>query len=163
MVDYCICIQPEAKSPQYQAIQSLCKYRPAMSINHTDWADLTKYPIAVSIETKGFSIGYETALLQVATWHSAQWRSLHWDTDSDVLAPSKEIEFLPGIVVMQHHWWFVATALDQTGKAQTFERLLLGETESILGIYKLFISLQKLVDWTKDQYWAAFQTSVLGL
>jgi hypothetical protein len=99
----------------------------------------------------------------VATWHSAQWRSLRWDTDSDVLAPSKEIEFLPGIVVMQHHWWFVATALDLTGKAQTFERLLLGETESILGIYKLFISLQKLVDWTRDQYWAAFQTSVLDL
>jgi hypothetical protein len=134
-----------------------------MSINHTDWADLTKYPIAVSIETKGPSIGYETALLQVATWHSAQWRSLHWGTDSDVLAPSREIEFLPGILVMQHHWWFVATALNQNGKAQTFERLLLGETESILGIYKLFISLQKLVDWTRDQYWAAFQTSVLGL
>ncbi|PWY91465.1 hypothetical protein BO94DRAFT_533612 [Aspergillus sclerotioniger CBS 115572] len=163
MVDYCICIQPATNSPQYQAIQSLCKYRPAMSINHTDWADLTKYPIAVSIETKGPSIGYETALLQVATWHSAQWRSLHWDTDGDVLASSGNIDFLPGIVVMQHHWWFVATALNQSGKAQTFERLLLGETESILGIYKLFLSLQRLVNWTRDQYWVTFQTSVLGL
>lgn len=161
MVDYCICIQPGTSSPQYEAIESICKHRPGKSINHTDWADLTKYPIAVSIETKGPSIGYETALLQVATWHSAQWRSMHRDTDAGDLERSGEIEFLPGIVVMQHHWWFVATALNQNGKAQTFERLLLGETESIIGIYKLFISLQKLVDWTRDQYWAAFQASVL--
>lgn len=112
-----------------------------MSINHTDWAGLTKYSITVLIETKGPSIGYETALLQGAKWHLAKWCSLHWDTDSDVSAPSKEIKFLPGIVVMQHHWWFMATALDQSDKAQTFERLLLGETQSILGIYMLFISL----------------------
>ncbi|KAL4965549.1 uncharacterized protein BDV14DRAFT_208747 [Aspergillus stella-maris] len=137
MVDFCICIQPERNSPHYQAIQSLCKYRPTMSINHTDWAVLTKYPIAVSIETKGLN--------------------------GVVLASSGKIEFLPGIVVMQHHWCFMATALNQSGKAQTFERLPLWETESILGIYKLFISLQRLINWTKDQYWVAFQTSVIGL
>ncbi|KAL2819475.1 hypothetical protein BJX63DRAFT_439009 [Aspergillus granulosus] len=162
-VDYCICIQPGEDSPQYEAIQSLSRYRPELSINHTDWADLTKYPIAISIETKGRSLEYDAALLQVATWHSAQWRSLFWDIDGDVLAHSKEIEFLPGIIVMQHQWWFVATVLNQNGKSRTFERLLLGGTDSILGIYKLVISLQKLVEWTRDEYWPKFQAIVLGL
>ncbi|KAL2810608.1 hypothetical protein BJX63DRAFT_444556 [Aspergillus granulosus] len=88
-VDYCICIQPKKNSPQYEAIQSLSKYRPELSINHTDWADLT-------------NLGYGTAPLQ-------------------------EIKFLP------------------------------------VGICELVISLQKLVDWTRDKYWPTFQASVLGL
>ncbi|KPM38324.1 hypothetical protein AK830_g8243 [Neonectria ditissima] len=158
MVDYCICIEPDENSPEYDAIESLCEQRPGMSINHTEWADLTTYPIAISIETKGPSIGYETALLQVATWHSAQWRSLRWDNPEP--ASSMKLEFLPGIIVMQHHWWFVATALNEDGKARTFERLLLGETESILGIYKLSMTLQKLVAWARDQHWPAFQTDM---
>ncbi|KAK7420550.1 hypothetical protein QQX98_002749 [Neonectria punicea] len=72
MVDFCICLQPEATSPQYHAIRSLCISRPSMSINHTDWGDLTKYPVAIYIETKGPEQSYETALLQMATWHSSQ-------------------------------------------------------------------------------------------
>ncbi|KAK7432963.1 hypothetical protein QQZ08_000434 [Neonectria magnoliae] len=131
MVDYCICIEPEINSPEYRAIESLCKRRPGKSINHTEWADLTTYPIAVSIETAS--------------------------------ASSMKLEFLPGIIVMQHHWWFVATALSEDGKTQTFERLLLGETESILGIYKLSMALQKLVEWARDQHWPAFQTDVMGM
>ena len=164
MVDYCICIEPERDSPQSRAIEGLCRWLPGQSINHTDWADLTKYPIAVSIETKGPSIGYETALLQVATWHSAQWRSLHWaQHGADVSSRSQEMEFLPGIVVMQHHWWLVATALNDDQKAQTFERVLLGDTESILGIYKLTMALQRLIQWVRDEHWPAFQSSILGL
>ena len=105
MVNFCVCIEPQTSSPQYQAIETLCKKRPGKSIYHTDWADLTKYPIAISIETKAPSIGYETALLQVATWHSAQWRSLRSaKQDMTFSTFSWEVEFLPGIIVMQHRW-----------------------------------------------------------
>lgn len=161
MIDDCICIKPKTSSPEYRAIESLCIKRPGQSINHTDWADLTTYPIAISIETKGPSIGYETALLQVATWHSAQWRSLRWANQGP--ASSMKLEFLPGIIVMQHHWRFIATALNEDGKAQTFERLPLGDTETELGIYKLSMALQKLVDCARNQHWPAFRSDVLGL
>ncbi|KAF5017127.1 hypothetical protein F66182_10985, partial [Fusarium sp. NRRL 66182] len=129
MVDFCICIQPDASSPQHDTIQSLCVNRPAMSINHTDWGDLTKYPIAISIETKGPEQSYDTALLQVATWHSSQWRSLRWGRHDCSI---EKIEFLPGIIVIKHDWYFVATSLDKHGKARTFERIPLGSSESIL-------------------------------
>ncbi|KAM6506512.1 hypothetical protein FSOLCH5_013489 [Fusarium solani] len=159
MVDFCICVQPGTNSPHHNAIQSLCLNRPGMSINHTDWGDLTKNPIAISIETKGPEQSYDTALLQVATWHSSQWRSLCWGQNG----PIDAIEFLPGIIVIKHDWYFVATDLDRFGKARTFERIPLGSTESILGIYKLSMALLTLLQWVRDQYWPAFQTDVLRL
>ncbi|KAJ4138001.1 hypothetical protein NW754_001361 [Fusarium falciforme] len=159
MVDFCICVQPGTNSPHHNVIQSLCLNRPGMSINHTDWGDLTKNPIAISIETKGPEQSYDTALLQVATWHSSQWRSLRWGRSG----PIDTIEFLPGIIVIKHDWYFVATDLDRFGKARTFERIPLGSTESILGIYKLFMAMLTLLQWVRDQYWPALQTDVLRL
>lgn len=129
-----------------------------MSINHTDWGDLTKYPIAVSIETKGPEQSYETALLQMATWHSSQWRSLFWERDP----VSSRIEFLPGIIVVKHDWYFVATVRDTNGKARTFERVPLGSTETIPDIYKLSMALLKLLQWVRIEYWPAFKADVLG-
>ncbi|KAH7267902.1 hypothetical protein B0J15DRAFT_544796 [Fusarium solani] len=77
--------------------------------------------------------------------------------------PIDAIEFLPGIIVIKHDWYFVATDLDRFGKARTFERIPLGSTESILGIYKLSMSLLKLCQWVRDQYWPAFQADILNL
>ncbi|KAL2678511.1 hypothetical protein Neosp_009258 [[Neocosmospora] mangrovei] len=159
MVDFCICIQPDTDSPHHEAIQFRCLKRPGMSINHTDWGDLTKNPIALSIETKGPEQSYDTALLQVATWHSSQWRSLCWGRRD----PIDAIEFLPGIIAIKHDWYFVATDLDRFGKARTFERIPLGSTESILGIYKLSMALLTLCQWVRDQYWPAFQADILDL
>ncbi|RSM06701.1 hypothetical protein CEP52_005549 [Fusarium oligoseptatum] len=159
MVDFCICVQPGTNSPYHEAIQTLCLNRPGLSINHTDWGDLTKYPISISIETKGPEQSYDTALLQVATWHSSQWRSLCWGRHDPIHA----IEFLPGIIIIKHDWYFVATDLDRFGKARTFERIPLGSTESILGIYKLSMALLTLCQWVRDQYWPAFQADILGL
>ncbi|KAI8663857.1 hypothetical protein NCS55_00891700 [Fusarium keratoplasticum] len=159
MVDFCICVQPGTDSPHHEAIQSRCLSRPGMSIDHTDWGDLTKNPIAISIETKGPEQSYDTALLQVATWHSSQWRSLCWGRRGDIDA----IEFLPGIIVIKHDWYFVATDLDRFGKARTFERIPLGSTESILGIYKLSMTLLTLCQWVRDQFWPAFQANILNL
>lgn len=157
MVDFCICIQPRPKSRQDDAIQSLCVDRSGLSINHTDWGDLTKYPIAVSIETKGPEQSYDTALLQVATWHASQWRSLLWERNSE-----SRLGFLLGIIVMKHDWFFVATVRDDNGNARTFERVPMGSTETILGIYKLSIALLRLLQWVRTEYWPAFQVDMLG-
>ncbi|KAH7147192.1 hypothetical protein B0J13DRAFT_584507 [Dactylonectria estremocensis] len=157
MVDFCICVQPGQKSRQFNAIQSLCVERPGLSINHTDWGDLTKYPIAVSIETKGPEQSYDAALLQVATWHASQWRSLLWERN-----PESTLEFLPGIIVIKHDWYFVATVRDDNGKARTFERVPMGSTETIPGIYKLSIALLTLLEWVRTEYWPAFQVDMLG-
>jgi hypothetical protein len=165
MIDYCVCIQPDEASSAYTTIERLCQDgRPGQSINHTDWGDLVSYPIGISIETKGPGIPYEAALVQVATWHAAQWRSIFHNRERDsVTEESWHISFLPGIIVIKHDWYFVATDRNGIGKARTFERKTLGSTESLLGIYKLVMALQKLAEWLKVEFWPAFQTDVLGL
>ncbi|KAF5027013.1 hypothetical protein F66182_888 [Fusarium sp. NRRL 66182] len=165
MVDYCVCFQPEDSSPEYARIEQLCRQgRPGQSINHTDWGDLVSYPIGISIETKGPGISYDTALVQVATWHAAQWRSIFHNRERhSVTESSRRIPFLPGIIVVKHDWYFVATDRDGMGKARTFEKKTLGSTESLLGIYKLVMALQKLARWLVDEFWPAFQADVLSL
>ncbi|EQK99325.1 hypothetical protein OCS_04967 [Ophiocordyceps sinensis CO18] len=156
MVDFCLAIRPNEE--EQQAIDHLCRRRPGLSINHTEWGNLTRHPIAISIETKHQGGDSAVALLQMATWHSAQWRSLRWGNPEQ-----GNLEFLPGILVQGHDWKFVATTLGEDGMATTFKSLQLGNTESIPDIYKLAVSLQRLKHWAEYEYWPAFKADVLGL
>jgi hypothetical protein len=52
MVDFCIVVRPREDTPAQAIIDDLCNYRPDKAINHTDWSNLSKDPIAISIETK---------------------------------------------------------------------------------------------------------------
>lgn len=156
MVDFCLAIQPNAEDQRL--IDSVRRIRPGESINHTDWGRLRKHPIAVSIETKRFGDQFDAALLQIATWHSSQWRSLRW---GDKSLPS--IEFLPGIIIQGHDWEFIATTMGADGVATIFKPpLQIGNTRSEEGIYKLLISLQQLKRWAEESYWPAFEADVLG-
>ncbi|KAL6410133.1 hypothetical protein AUP68_06544 [Ilyonectria robusta] len=156
MVDFCLAIRPNAEDQRL--IDSVRRIRPGESINHTDWGRLRKHPIAVSIETKRFGDQFDAALVQIATWHSSQWRSLRW---GDKSLPS--IEFLPGIIIQGHDWEFIATTMGADGVATTFKPpLQIGNTRSEEGIYKLLISLQQLKRWSEESYWPAFKADVLG-
>ncbi|KAG8418946.1 hypothetical protein J3459_011866 [Metarhizium acridum] len=155
MVDFCLAI--EVNEEEERIINFLCRSRPGFSINHTDWGDLNKFPIAISVETKGHGDPYDTALLQVATWHASQWRSLRWGGKA-----LSAIEFLAGIIVIGHDWRFVATVLGEDDKATTFESIPIGSTDSIFAIYTLFAALQRLKRWAESTYWPAFKCDMLG-
>ncbi|KAJ0131233.1 Methionyl-tRNA synthetase [Fusarium oxysporum f. sp. albedinis] len=64
MVDFCVFYSPEEGSEEEQAIEEICRTRPAQSINHTDLGDLCKRPIALSIETKRPNLALDNATLQ---------------------------------------------------------------------------------------------------
>ncbi|GKU09970.1 unnamed protein product [Fusarium langsethiae] len=152
-IDFCTCIEPPRGSPVQESIDKAIKTRPSLSINHTDWGDLCKNPIALSIETKR-QVSWEKALLQIGTWHAAQWRSLPEDV--------KKIEFLAGIIVQDHHWYFVASTL-QDGKSRTYHRLQIGSTYNAFDLFKLLRSLQCLDKWVGEKYWPAFQHDILKI
>ncbi|KID89010.1 hypothetical protein MAJ_11022, partial [Metarhizium majus ARSEF 297] len=155
IVDFCLVI--EVNEEEERIINFLCRSRPGFSINHTDWGDLNKFPIAISVETKGHGDPYDTALLQVATWHASQWRSLRWGGKA-----LSAIEFLAGIIVIGHDWRFVATVLGEDDKATTFESIPIGSMDSIFAIYTLFAALQRLKRWAESTYWPAFKCDMLG-
>ncbi|KAH7199054.1 uncharacterized protein B0J16DRAFT_331525 [Fusarium flagelliforme] len=152
-VDFCLCIEPPKSSLEQQKIEEAIKTRPGLSINHTDWGDLCKNPITLSIETKR-QVSWEKALLQIGTWHSAQWRALRGNIQT--------IEFLAGIIVQDHDWFFVASTLEN-GKSTTYHRLPLGSTYNAFDLYKLLTSLQCVGLWIKEKYWPAFRNDLLKI
>ncbi|KAF4975467.1 hypothetical protein FZEAL_7746 [Fusarium zealandicum] len=153
-VDFCVCLKPPESSTEAQAIESCTRSRPGLSINHTDWGNFCKHPIALSIETKRQS-EWDRALLQIGTWHSAQWRALQFD------APLKAIDCLPGVVVQGHSWCFVASTLED-GRSKLYHKLDIGGTDSHFAAYKLVMALQCLASWIDDTYWPAFKADILG-
>lgn len=156
MVDFCLAVRPEAH--EQDVIDALCKSRPSLTINHTDWGNFSKHPIAVSIETKRPGEGLNEALVQIGTWHSSQWRSIRHG--GRVTGP---MDFLPGIIIHGHNWQFVATTSGEDLKATTYSSLHMGDTSSTFGIYKLLAALQRLTEWCESTYWPAFRTHVLDM
>lgn len=156
MVDFCLIVRPDAH--EQAVIDSRCKTRPSLTINHTDWGNLSKHPIALSIETKSQEGSLNEALVQIGTWHSSQWRSIIYGGRA-----RGAIEFLPAIIILGHDWLFVATTLDEDLQATTYSSLRLGDTSSVFGIYKLLAALQRLTAWCEAEYWPAFRADMLGL
>ncbi|EXM16842.1 hypothetical protein RAB80_018293 [Fusarium oxysporum f. sp. vasinfectum] len=158
MVDFCVFYSPEEGSEEEQAIEEICRTRPAQSINHTDLGDLCKRPIALSIETKRPNLELDNARLQIGTWQSAQWRSLRNDRGPS----SKSLEFLPGIIVQGHDWKFVASILGKS-KPVLLMGVRLRGTDSVLAIFSLILGLRRLRRWILEDYWPTFVSSVLGI
>jgi hypothetical protein len=154
-VDFCVCIKPPESSIEGQKITKAIGTRPGISISHTEWGNFCRHPIALSIETKR-QAEWEKALLQIATWHSAQWRALQFKTRVE------SIEFLAGVVVQGHSWYFVASTLEG-GVSTLYHRITLGSTENHFDLFKLLIALQCLGSWIKDKYWPAFRADILRL
>ncbi|KAH6964927.1 hypothetical protein EDB82DRAFT_435187 [Fusarium venenatum] len=138
LVDFCVSVRLDEESPIKSAIKELCKSRPLGTINHIDSGRLNKDPIVISIETKKHGEEYGKAVTQMATWHSAQLRSLRYTCTT-----LKQIQFLPGIIVQGHVWLFVAT-VERNGRAVLFHQAPIGDTASEEGILKLLLSLQHL-------------------
>lgn len=158
MVDFCVAIRPATHT--MPMVRSAIDARPGFSINHTNWGILTERPIAISIETKKDGQGKELAIIQIATWHAAQWRSILWGNE---LPASPRLEFLAGIVVVGHLWMFVPTIRGEGEQTITLDSLVIGNTTSVFGIYKLLAVMQVLKRWAEEQFWPAFQHDVLGV
>ncbi|EXL38782.1 hypothetical protein FOCG_18583 [Fusarium oxysporum f. sp. radicis-lycopersici 26381] len=99
---------------------------------------------------------WEKALLQIAAWHSAQCRALQFSTKVEF------IEFLAGVILQGHSWYFVASTLED-GVSTLYHRISLGSTESHFDLFKLLRALQCLASWIKDTYWPAFRADILKL
>ncbi|UPL02763.1 hypothetical protein LCI18_013697 [Fusarium solani-melongenae] len=140
MVDFCIIVRPGDDTDEQDMIENLCCQRPGQTINHTDWGNLCKNPVAMSIETKRHGENWDTAVLQLAGFH----------------------RLLPGIIIQGHDWLFVATIM-RNNKATMYHSISIGDTKTVLGIYKLVISLQYLQQWIERTYWPAFRAEGSGM
>ncbi|KAM0325058.1 hypothetical protein ACHAQA_007596 [Verticillium albo-atrum] len=168
MVDFCLVFKPAADVARL--ISTACGRRPGRSINHTNSGALRSFPIGLTLQFKSPGADVAMAMLQMGTWHTAQWRSLSFGVPKTT---SPAVEFLPGIIVQGHQWYFVATvpppplplenqcSFGLNFKPTLYSLILLGTTEHADGIYKIIAALRCLVGWLETSYWPAFQRQVL--
>ncbi|KAL6353688.1 hypothetical protein LRP88_13001 [Fusarium phalaenopsidis] len=167
-VDFCVHINPRNDSPPKEpsrvadAIDRLVHQLPGKVFNFTDFEPVQNRPIALSIETKKPTEGFDVAKLQLGVWQMAHWAFLKYliktqqineesrlaqeqqdGAEADVVGdirmaqstqslplrqgqPSTTLsrrdqqstrqfelpEFLPGIIINGHNWWFTVTTFN---------------------------------------------------
>ncbi|CAG9945542.1 unnamed protein product [Clonostachys rosea f. rosea IK726] len=160
-VDFCIYIDPaydQKHTDSSTLISSMCDRIVDGSINHTDYTPLAERPLAVSIETKKLGGNWNKATLQMSVSQAAQWNLIHEITVPGT-RPNEGLDYIPGIIIQGHNWFLAITTRE--GKRTVFwNKLDLGATDTIEGIYKLVYGLQVLREWARDIYWPAFRNRV---
>ncbi|KAF4443458.1 hypothetical protein F53441_11422 [Fusarium austroafricanum] len=78
-VDFCVHINPknDRGSSAAAAIKQLINYLPGNVFNFTSFQPLCEQPIALSIETKRPTEGFNVAKLQLGVWQAAHWMFLN--------------------------------------------------------------------------------------
>ncbi|KLU81132.1 hypothetical protein MAPG_00227 [Magnaporthiopsis poae ATCC 64411] len=196
MVDFCLSFDPFwpkdylTATDISRAVDRVKRERPCQSINHTGYTPLTRFPIALSIETKRPSGNTEDAETQLGVWQSAQWkmleglvrdktRSLAMPADAsgepDCVAAEGSstggnpnggglngLSFLPGLCIVGHHWKFAAFVVDMTtGERSLWIDGAFGSTNSVFGIYQIIWCLRRLSRFLKEEYWPWYLENVL--
>lgn len=145
--------------------------------NHTRYAPLQKRPIAISIETKLTGRDWDTAKIQMSIWVASQLNKLE-DLVAHVGGGLPGLPFLPVIVIQGHEWYFLAAtrihgetvglmSKNKYRKASNgiqilWERVLVGSTQTILGVYQIVAAVQVLGRWCDDVYRPWFRAHVVG-
>ncbi|KAK3312594.1 hypothetical protein B0H66DRAFT_377531 [Apodospora peruviana] len=151
-----------------EAVRSFLSSQPVVDqwINGLAVAEIRECPAPVYIETKTASGRYEDALVQlgicVSGWHNRMHRILDQRQQEPGRLGSVITGALavPAIVVMQHQWeaFFAVDAKALPGQHQADElhmvgpALRLGDTASVLGMYRLLASLRAIGDWIEGGF-----------
>ncbi|KAH8744668.1 hypothetical protein F5883DRAFT_439679 [Diaporthe sp. PMI_573] len=147
-VDFVLVLEPSADpinpAAAVSEIDQLRSRRPCLSINHTAFEPVLRCPIAVSIETKRPGAGDEVATVQAGIWAAAHWTILQSFTAIDGKCQLPDHLFLPTLVVVGHDWSLAATTRCKT-KTSVWSDFPIGDTRTVLGIYRIIWALQRLV------------------
>ncbi|EXK76353.1 hypothetical protein FOQG_18905 [Fusarium oxysporum f. sp. raphani 54005] len=162
-VDFCIYVDPSAVLEGRKSINLR-----AHSVNPTDYYPLRNRLLAVCIETKKPGEGWEGATLQLSVWKAAQWKIIEelekfkqhkLASESPVDANAgRQLEqdmpqFVPGIII-QGHDWNIVVATREGAQTVLWNKLTIGSTSSVMGIYQIIYALHVLRDWCQQTYWS---------
>ncbi|KAL8735428.1 MAG: hypothetical protein Q9166_000974 [cf. Caloplaca sp. 2 TL-2023] len=161
MVDFGIVIQPQARSTLWDEVVQVCKSQAYHTVNQTDAPHLCKTPIAISMEVKRAGGSEDEALVQLETWVTAHYNNLR------VLLRSRgeeaELPILPLIQTQGHEWRLIIAEMDSNESLIILHRgIKLGSTDSMLGIYQIIASIDRLAQWVSADYRIWWTRSVLG-
>ncbi|KAI2481043.1 hypothetical protein Ptr902_08069 [Pyrenophora tritici-repentis] len=161
MVDFAVYLDPEDTT--YDALRQLTARDPftTASWNHTCYPPLQKRPLAMSIETKLTGRDWDTAKIQMSIWVTAQLNKLEQLVAQDG-GGLPGLPFLPVIVTQGHEWYFLAATRSKR-ETVLWEKVLLGSTQNVLGVYQIIAALQVLGQWCEEVYRPWFRAHVIGV
>lgn len=151
MVDYAISLTSlDLEEKIISALESESSAT-ALSINHTFYTPLRSSPIAISIETKTPDRTRGEAKAQLAVWGTAHLERLRRFLEarkSPVDLPTLPLVHIAGV-----HWWLYYIRMDpKTGVTKMFGRYYLGDTKSLVDVYKLLCVIRCFAKWAVGAY-----------
>lgn len=177
MVDLAVYLDPDDDT--LNALRQLAARYPLTNVswNQTCYPPLQKRPLAISFETKLTGRDWDSAKIQISIWVTAQLNKLEQLVAQDG-GGLPGLPFLPLVVIQGHEWYFLAAnrvqretvrpILQNVEKASyapqvLWERVMLGSTQSVLGVYQIVAALQVLGTWCQDVYRPWFRAHVVGV
>ncbi|KXX81082.1 hypothetical protein MMYC01_202797 [Madurella mycetomatis] len=181
-VDFCIVF----RQPSKYRHPSIVEINSAESINHSNHPPLLSNPIVISIETKAAAPSQEEAELQMGVWMAAHFARLRalvvrqreqrpgpvqrredvFDVETKWRQAAEELGFLPGLLVLQHQWFFIAAtwapppagSANYYGHGVTLWRMIgIGSTSKPEGICHIIYVVRYLAHWAETTYWPWFK------
>ncbi|KAF1733226.1 hypothetical protein CRV24_007125 [Beauveria bassiana] len=151
MVNFALVVHPS--SVLQTLIDQFLKGEPweTQSINQTRYEPLRTRPAPIFIETRTVSGTKENANVQLGIWVAA-WRQRMRSMMALAGAEEEKLLTLPVIQVMDSAW-SVSFVVDHGTHIRIIdEDYVIGDTNSMLGIYQLQASMMALGAWVKDVF-----------
>ena len=135
------------------------------TVNQSLYKPLCLRPSALCIETKGAGSGLE-ARSQLLQWTSAwlarmrrflQMRSVDPDKQHVIMA---KLGF--PVIAVSSSSWYSHLVRDTSAAVIMYDVVDLGNTRSLLDIYKLLTSLRRLAEWVNGPFWTWFKNEILA-
>ncbi|KAF9890014.1 hypothetical protein FE257_006694 [Aspergillus nanangensis] len=186
MIDICVYASVDQDAELSASMTKFRSITPTQTVNHTDFEPISMRPLLLSIETKKPGVHWDTAQLQIGSWHAAQWSFLRWAVGQklrrqrverlteihrineeeeafrvDELAVLSSLGALPGIIVQGHRWLLVLSTYEN-GKTKLWTDHQFGTTQSCLDIYAVIAGMRQLTAWARDVYLPWFKASILN-
>lgn len=160
MVDYAIIIEPP--KDMRGCVRKQARRHGVHSINHTAQEHICHDPIAISIETKRRAIEEDEAEVQLSNWVSAHFTHLRLLSSDYGELSSEPIPALPLVLIQGDVWRLCIAKSESLHELHIIKYQVIGNTETILGIYKLLASLRRLARWVRHDYWPWFVRHILN-
>ncbi|PLB50328.1 hypothetical protein P170DRAFT_508528 [Aspergillus steynii IBT 23096] len=185
MIDICVYASVDGDAELSASMTKFSNIAPTQTVNHTDYEPISIRPLLLSIETKKPGVHWDTAQLQIGSWHAAQWSFLRWAVGQKIrrqragrytdihhmneeeeaykvneLTVLSSLGVIPSVIIQGHRWLLVLSTYEK-GKTKLWTDQQFGTTQSCLDIYAAIASMRQLTAWARDVYMPWFKTSVL--
>lgn len=87
----------------------------------------------------------------------------HGEVDTQQTPSAEPVlpDFLPGIIIQGHEWYFVVST--KVGdQAVVWSKITMGATNSAMGIYQIILALQTIRAWVEATYWPMVRKLILA-